>query len=230
LNNVGDIQHKMLNFIENHDEQRVASDYFLKDGKHGPAAMIVTACVNVNPVMIYFGQELGERGMDEEGFSGKNGRTSIFDYWSLDTVRRWNNNGKWDDTLLTGEERALQKFYAKLLTLCNRERALSEGLFYDLMPANYDNFEFDSTKQFAFLRGTGDELILAVVNFDNKEVDVVVNIPTHAMDFFGIPDNGSFNAFPLLSDSKFNTVFSIDSPIRIKVGATSGELYKISSC
>lgn len=230
LNNVGDIQHKMLNFIENHDEQRVASDYFLKDGKHGTAAMIVTACVNVNPVMIYFGQELGERGMDEEGFSGKNGRTSIFDYWSLDTVRRWNNNGKWDDTLLTGEERALQKFYAKLLTLCNRERALSEGLFYDLMPANYDNFEFDSTKQFAFLRGTGDELILAVVNFDNKEVDVVVNIPTHAMDFFGIPDNGSFNAFPLLSDSKFNTVFSIDSPIRIKVGATSGELYKISSC
>ncbi len=78
---------------------------------------------------------------------------------------------------MTGEERALQKFYAKLLTLCNRERALSEGLFYDLMPANYDNFEFDSTKQFAFLRGTGDELILAVVNFDNKEVDVVVNIP-----------------------------------------------------
>ncbi len=36
LNNVGDIQHKMLNFIENHDEQRVASDYFLKDGSMDP--------------------------------------------------------------------------------------------------------------------------------------------------------------------------------------------------
>ena len=229
LNNVGDIQHKMLNFMENHDEQRVASDYFLKDGKHGAAAMIVTACVNVNPVMVYFGQELGERGMDEEGFSGKNGRTSIFDYWSVDTVRRWNNNGKWDDELLTGAERSLQKFYAKLLTLCNREGALSHGLFYDLMPANYDNFEFDSTRQFAFLRGAGDELILAVVNFDSKEVEVTVNIPTHALDFFGIPSHGSFNAFPLLSDRKSNTVFSTNSPIRIKVGATSGELYKISS-
>lgn len=91
--------------------------------------MIVTACVNLNPVMIYFGQELGERGMDEEGFSGRDGRTSIFDYWSVDTIRRWNNNGRWDGALLTDEERELKGFYADLLTLCNRETALSNGLF-----------------------------------------------------------------------------------------------------
>jgi len=72
LNQVGDIQHHMINFMENHDEQRIASDYFLKDGKKGKAAMIVTSCINVNPVMVYFGQELGEPGMDEEGFSGRN--------------------------------------------------------------------------------------------------------------------------------------------------------------
>jgi len=101
LNNVGDIQHQMLNFLENHDEQRIASDYFLREGDKGKAAMIVTCCVNTNPVMVYAGQELGERGMDEEGFSGKNGRTTIFDYWSVDTLRRWNNQGKWNDEFLT---------------------------------------------------------------------------------------------------------------------------------
>lgn len=228
LNNVGDIQHRMLNFIENHDEQRVASDYFLKNGKNGLAAMIVTACVNVNPVMIYFGQELGEPGMDEEGFSGKNGRTTIFDYWSVDTIRRWNNNGKWNNTLLTDAEKELQKYYTKLITLCNKENALNTGLFYDLMPANYDNVEFDSTKQFAFLRGDKSELILIVVNFDNKDEEVVINIPEHAFVFFEISDNESFKAFPLLSDSKSEISFSRNNLLRVKVPANSGELYKIS--
>jgi hypothetical protein len=153
LNAVGDIQHRMINFMENHDEQRIASDFFLKSGEKGKAAMIVTACINVNPVMIYFGQELGERGMDEEGFSGKDGRTSIFDYWSVDTVRRWNNNGKWNEELLTEEEIRLRKFYHKLIRLCNREKALREGLFYDLMYANYENPDFNSMKQYAFVRG-----------------------------------------------------------------------------
>lgn len=229
LSNVGDIQHKMLNFMENHDEQRVASDYFLKSGKKGEAAMLVTACVNVNPVMIYFGQELGEPGMDEEGFSGKNGRTTIFDYWSVDTVRRWNNNGKWDDALLTKEEKELQKFYSKLLTLCSKEIALRSGLFYDLMSANYENPDFDPTRQYAFLRGTEKELILIVANFKNEDAEVVVNIPEHAFDFFELSQKEIFKAFPLMSADKSEISFSKNKPIRIAVLANSGELYKISA-
>ncbi|MDO5523632.1 MAG: alpha-amylase family protein [Bacteroidia bacterium] len=229
LNNVGDIQRQMLNFIENHDEQRVASDYFLKNGKDGKAAMIVSACVNTNPLMVYFGQELGERGMDQEGFSGKNGRTTIFDYWSVDTVRRWNNNGKWNETLLTNEEKDLKKFYAKLLTLCNKEKSLYAGRFYDLMSANYDNPEFDSTRQFAFLRGVENELILVVVNFDNKDAEVAVHIPTHALEFFLMAQNESFKAFPLLFNSKLRLSFSVNNPLRVTVSANSGELYKISA-
>ena len=178
--------------------------------------------------MVYFGQELGEPGMDEEGFSGKNGRTTIFDYWSIDSVRRWNNNGKWDSDLLTNEEKELQKFYAKLLTLCNKEPALREGLFYDLMSANYDNLEFNSTKQFAFLRGTPDELILTVVNFDNSEAEIVVHIPEHAFEFFQLAKNNNFAAFPLLTDRKEKINFSKNHPLRINIAANSGELYKIS--
>ena len=79
----------MLNFLENHDEQRIASDYFGRKRLEKPSpAMIVSACMNTNPVMIYFGQELGEHGMDTEGFSGRDGRTTIFDYWSVDSIRR----------------------------------------------------------------------------------------------------------------------------------------------
>lgn len=228
LNSVGDIQHKMLNFMENHDEQRMASDYFLKSGEKGKAAMIVTSCIGANPVMVYAGQELGERGMDEEGFSGKNGRTTIFDYWSVDTLRRWNNNGKWDDKLLTEEEKELKTFYSDLLKLCNQEPALSSGLFYDLMPANYENIEFDSTKQFAFLRSNKKEVLLVVANFDNEEKEVNVYIPHHAYQFFEMQPCEKGKVQPLLNKHE-PISFSQDNPLRIKIKANAGEIYKIYS-
>jgi glycosidase len=229
LNNVGDIQHKMLNFMENHDEQRLASDYFLKSGDKGIAAMVLTSCLNVNPVMIYFGQELGERGMDEEGYSGKNGRTTIFDYWSVDTVRRWNNGGKWNDELLTVEEKRLQQFYSKLIKSCHNERALSQGLFYDLMPANYDNPDFDSTKQFAFLRSDKKELIVVVANFDNHAKEVSIHIPPHAYAFFELNHLQRGKARPLFSGDGAELFFSPQGSLKVTLGAHSGEAYKISS-
>lgn len=227
LNDVGDIQHKMLNFIENHDEQRVASDFFLNSAEKAKSLMIVSACINTNPVMIYFGQELGERGMDEEGFSGRDGRTTIFDYWSVDTVRRWNNNGKWNETLLTSEEKSLKQFYSKLITLCNTEKALSNGSFYDLMYANYENINFDSTRQFAFLRGYKDELILVAVNFDDRDVEIDIEIPEHAFSFFNLSDESKFAATTLLSDSKSKILFNKDKSLKVNIKQNSGEIYKV---
>ena len=228
LNMVGDIQHKMLNFIENHDEQRLASDYFMKSGEQGKAAMIVTCCVNRNPVMVYAGQEFGEKGMDEEGFSGRNGRTTIFDYWSVDTLRRWNNHGKWNDQLLTKKEVDLRDFYNRLIRLCNEEKALSEGLFYDLMSANYENRDFDSTRLFAFLRGTKQSLLLVVTNFDKEVQEFTVNIPAQAFSFFNITDNGEGILTPLLQKNGTELLYSLEYPFRIKLDACSGEIYRIS--
>ncbi len=74
-------------------------------------ALIVSACMNTNPMMIYFGQEFGELGMDSEGFSGRDGRTTIFDYWSVDTIRRWRNGGKFDGKMLTEEQKHLYSIY-----------------------------------------------------------------------------------------------------------------------
>lgn len=228
LNNVGDIQHQMLNFLENHDEQRLASDYFLKEGERGKAAMIVTCCVNTNPVMVYAGQEFGERGMDEEGFSGKNGRTTIFDYWSVDTLRRWNNHGKWNNELLTEKEISLRDFYCRLIGLCNEEEALSKGLFYDLMPANYENPEFDSTRLFAFLRGDQKELLLVVANFDRNVQECTVNIPAHAFAFFNQKDAAEGILTPLLHKETHKILFSFEYPFRIKLEPCTGEIYRIS--
>ena len=67
----------MLNFLENHDEQRFASDQFAGDADKVLPALVVSSMMNTGPMMIYFGQELGERAEDAEGFSGKDGRSTI---------------------------------------------------------------------------------------------------------------------------------------------------------
>ena len=227
LNNVGDIQDKMLNFMENHDEQRIASDYFLKDGSKGKAAMIVTSSINKNPVMVYAGQEFGERGMDEEGYSGKNGRTTIFDYWAVDSLYRWNNNGKWNNDKLSTAEIELSEFYTKLIRLSNQENAIYDGLFYDLMSANYDNPNFDSTRLFAFLRGSNDNVLLFIVNFDPSEKECDVIIPSHAYSFLNIEGESEGKLIPLLSDTEEEILFSDNQPIKVKVGAHSGCIYRL---
>ncbi len=140
----------MLNFLENHDEQRIASDFFAGDPRKGIPALIVSACMNTNPMMIYFGQEFGELGMDSEGFSGRDGRTTIFDYWSVDTIRRWRNGGKFDGKMLTEEHKRLYSIYQRVLTLCNEETSIAKGVFFDLMYANKNGWRFDEHKQYTF--------------------------------------------------------------------------------
>lgn len=134
-------------------------------------------------MMIYFGQELGERGMDAEGFSGKDGRTTIFDYWHVDTIRRWRNKGKFDTDKLTAQELALQAFYTQVLRLCNRERALREGDFYDLMYANNGSDLFNADKCYAFVRRKDKDLLIVLVNFEDSEKHTAVNLPHHLFEF-----------------------------------------------
>ena len=177
---VGDIQSHMLNFLENHDEQRIASDFFAKDARLGIPGMIVSAAMNTNPVMIYCGQELGEPGMDEEGFSGRDGRTTIFDYWSIQRLRDWNNGGRFDGVRLDPSAQQLRRTYQLLLNAVRSEQVITQGQFYDLMYANAHNPRFDSNRQYAFLRKFQNEVLLVVANFDRAEQRVWVNIPVDA--------------------------------------------------
>lgn len=221
------IQHRMLNFLENHDEQRIASDFFASNGAKAIPAMIVSACMNTNPVMVYFGQELGESGMDCEGFSGKDGRTTIFDYWSIDSIRRWRNKGKFDGNTLTIEEKRLQSFYTTLLNLCNTEKAISKGEFYDLTYSNLEGCAFNEHKQYTFIRKYENEVLLIVVNFDESPVQVGINIPQHAFDFLNIPQAEECKSIDLLSDSKETICFTTNKLTQIKLEGCSGKILKI---
>lgn len=199
---VGDIQSHMLNFLENHDEQRLASDFFAGgDGSKGRPALVVATCMNTNPMMIYFGQELGERGMDSEGFSGRDGRTTIFDYWSVDTIRRRRNGGRYTLSRLTESEKRLHLYYHRVLMLSNREAAIREGLFFDLMYVNYENPAFRSDRLFAFVRKSKGQAIFVIANFSDEVQPVKTLVPSHAFDYLNLQE-GDFEAEELLSGKK----------------------------
>ena len=221
------IEKRMLNFLENHDEQRIASEFFAGNGSKAIPGMIVSACMNTNPVMVYFGQEFGESGMDEEGFSGRDGRTTIFDYWSVDTIRRWRNGGKFDGKNLTAEEKKLQNFYSTLLNLCNKEKAIREGEFFDLTYANLEGCSFNEHKQYAFLRKAGKELLLIVVNFDDKPASVGINIPQHAFEYLNIPAKEKYKAKELLSGNTEIIDLVPNQKTTVLLEANGGKILKI---
>ncbi len=216
-----DIASHMLAFLENHDEQRIASQYLANDPRRALPAMLVAALMHRGPVMIYQGQALGEPGMDSEGFSGQDGRSTIFDYWTIDTLRRWRNGGKYTTTQLTANERSLLAYYSKLLNLVNSHKALYDGRMFDLMYANYDNPQMDTNHQFAFLRRADGELILVVTNFEDKSVDTAVNIPAHAFSYLNITQGPAF-ATDLLTDTTQTIDLLPDTAIPLTIPPLGG--------
>lgn len=226
--NLGGIEKRMLNFLENHDEQRIASDFFTGSPHKAIPALIVSACMNTNPMMIYFGQEFGERGMDSEGFSGRDGRTTIFDYWTVDTIRRWRNGGKFDGKLLTEHEKRLYSIYQRILNLCHEEKAIAQGEFFDLMYANLGGWRFNEHRQYAFLRKYENELLLVTVNFDNMPVNVSINIPLHAFEYLHLPYIAHAQATDLLSGKTENICLQPDKSAEVSMEGYSGKILKIS--
>jgi glycosidase len=223
-----DIQQHMLYFLENHDEQRLASDFFASDAKAGIPGMMVAAFMNTNPVMIYSAQELGERGMDEEGYSGRDGRTTIFDYWSLKTLRDWNNNGKFNEDHLDDLEKEIRHSYCKLLTLARGEKAFTEGMFYDLMYANENNPSFDAKTIYAFLRKKDNDVVLVVVNFSKEDKTVDVIIPENAFSVLGFKDNQAAYLKDLLSGEEFIGTLTEACPYRLSVPKQSGRVIQFN--
>ncbi len=214
-----DIGEHMLYFMENHDEQRLASDFVAGDAKKALPAVAVSTLFSTNPVMIYNGQEWGERGMDSEGYSGCDGRTTIFDYWCVDKLRR----GFFDRRHLTHEERTLNAWYAKLLTLANSELAFSEGRSFDLMYVN----PHLAQRQFAFLRKHKQTVVLVVANFDAYDLKCNVKLPRHAFDFFQMPERDTV-ACELLSGNKMNVTLAADNDIQVEVKGYGVSILKMT--
>lgn len=192
------IGHRMLNFLENHDEQRFASSFYAGDPSKFLPSLVVSSMMSNAPYMIYAGQELGECADDAEGFSGCDGRTTIFDYWSIPTVRRWLNGGAADGGALSTAERDLRAMYRKILRLLNSEPAFYRGTFFDVMYVNFNNPRFSPHHNYAFLRHADDTTIVVAVNFSGEAKDLEINIPELAFEVMGI-ESASAMATDLIS-------------------------------
>ena len=194
----------MLNFLENHDEQRIASAKYCGDPFKAFPALVVGATMSRCPFMVYAGQELGEKAADAEGYSGKDGRTTIFDYWSVPSLRRW-HLGK-----STAEERKLRTMYRRVLRLCNSQRTLAHGEFFDLMYVNQDTL--DPQHQYAYLRHFNGEMSVIVANFGDQVADSVIRIPQHALDCAQMI-HGDYECRELLSDETCSVALTSDTTL-----------------
>lgn len=219
---VDDIKDNMLYFLENHDELRIASDFLAGDARRGVPAAIVSILMNKNPFMLYAGQEFGERGMDKEGFSGLDGRTTIFDYWTVQSLY----HGYVNRRKLTDGEKALEKKYSMLLNLANKEKAISNGLFFDLMYANQDGNLFNQSSLYAFLRKCSNEVLLVVANFSQEEAECSVRLPHHAFEYLNLPEK-TVTASDLLSEGNaISFELKPDCLVHMSVPGCGGRIYK----
>ncbi|MCQ2311292.1 MAG: alpha-amylase family glycosyl hydrolase [Paludibacteraceae bacterium] len=222
------IRDHMLYFLENHDEQRLASGFFCGRGLCAEPAMIVAATLGTNPVMIYAGQELGETGMDAEGYSGMDGRSSIFDYWGLKSLQAWANSGKFDGKLLTDEQKDLRSFYQTLLTLSRDNKAIQSGLMYDLEYAQAEGF--NKHKQYAYLRKADDEIMLIAVNFADRVVDLDIRIPHEAFAYLKQEEWGNAQAVDMLTNTKYKKIsLTCSQPIHLSLPAWKGVILQIKN-
>ncbi len=217
---------KMLNFLENHDEQRFASPFYAGDPWRVLPSLVVATLMNTGPMMIYFGQELGEPGTDAEGYSGHDGRTTIFDYWSVASVRRWLHRGKCDGPL-SDSEKKLRALYRSVLHLANAEAAFREGGFYDLMYVNLDHAGVNPHRHFVFMRHTREDVVLVAVNFGGTDDELSIHIPAHAFLATDMPQGIAKDAVELLTGRRADILFTATSPCRVEVPAHGAVLWKI---
>lgn len=209
---LGDLQPYMLNFLENHDEQRFASDFFGCDARNSYAALYTALYLNNAPFMLYAGEEVGERGMDNEGFSGRDGRTSIFDWWAPSSLTRLYKYIHGEKEALTPEEETMLDTYRKALKFAAEDNAVSKGTFYDLCYCNYASDGFNPDRHFAFLRDFEDETLLIVCNFSKNDADMKISIPEHAFNWMKMPES---------------EVFNHTTPVSVHVPATNGVIIKL---
>ena len=209
---LGDLQPYMLNFLENHDEQRFASDFFGCDARNSYAALYTALYLNNASFMLYAGEEVGERGMDNEGFSGRDGRTSIFDWWAPSSLTRLYKYIHGEKEALAPEEETMLDTYRKALKFAAEDNAVSKGTFYDLCYCNYASDGFNPDRHFAFLRDFEDETLLIVCNFSKNDADMKISIPEHAFNWMKMPESEEFNH---------------TTPVSVHVPATNGVIIKL---
>ncbi|PHS13810.1 MAG: alpha-amylase [Kangiella sp.] len=206
-----DIDQYLLHFLENHDEQRIASPGFAGDANIGKPAMVVSTLIGKAPTMLYYGQALGETGQGDAGF-GTSTRTTIFDYWGVPSIQRWMNDGEFDGGRSTESEKALREYYVALLSFSATSSAM-KGEFYDLHSQNIsvaNNSEKNNYNEniFSFARFDTNQKIIVVSNFSKKAFQFELLIPELLIEKWRLPD-GDYKLKNSLSDDLLDNLITL---------------------
>jgi len=223
-----DIEHHMIHFLENHDEQRIASPEFAGSAAKGKPAMVVSATISTAPTLVYFGQELGEPGAENAGY-GKPSRTSIFDYIGVPTYQRWVNDKQFDGGQSTQEEKDLRDFYKRLLNFTINSSALASN-YQDLHTFNRANTENYTDKVLSFARWSDDEKLVIVSNFEaERSYEFELKIPEELIRSWNLEDG----SYPLSDQlyGNYSTELKVENQqgsISIKMGPLESFILKIN--
>ena len=196
----------MLRFLENHDEERIASAGFAGKAELALPAMVVSATLGAGPVMLYFGQEVGEPGKGQEGFGGDDNRTTIFDYWGVPNHQKWMNGGEFDGKLLSDEQKKLRAYYQQLFKVTANSDAVLHGEIYDVPQTGNMN-----KRMYAFIRYSANQRLLVVANFDrNETLEANIEIPEDILKV-----KHSSPVTDLLTDKKLNIPATTSIPVKL---------------
>ena len=210
-----DIEHHMLHFLENHDEERIASPNFAGSAAKGKPAMVVSATISTSPTLVYFAQEFGEAGEENAGF-GSPTRTSIFDYVGVPTLQRWVNDKKFDGGQSTEEEKALRDFYKRLLNLTINSSALAEN-YQDIHHFNRQNSEWYNDKVLSFVRWSENEKLIVVSNFNAENTyGFELGLPQDIIEKWNLKD-GKYQVVDQLYNTYTSTLKIENNKARVRV-------------
>lgn len=201
---VADIEQHMLHFLENHDEQRIASPDFAGDAAWGKPAMVVSNLISRSPTLLYFGQDVGEDGSENAGF-GSPTRTSIFDYIGVPAHQAWMNNGKFDGANLTPEQAQLRQYYIAIMEL-NGLPAVVAGDMAPLMVTGSD-------RVVGFVRTLGQQSLWVLSNFSQQSQTVTITLTPNQATMLK-PNSTLYDLLEshngiLVSDDKQITTFTL---------------------
>ena len=224
---MADIEHNMLHFLDNHDEQRLASPEFAGTPERGKPLMVVSTTISTSPTMVYFGQEVGEAGNEDAGF-GKPTRTSIFDYIGVPNHQRWMNGGKFDGGQLSESEKNLRDFYKRLLNFSINSPALM-GSFQEIQSVNRENNAGYDELLYSYVRWSENQKLIVVANFSSEKTsEFELKIPADIISKWNLKD-GEYkltDKLYLQNEIKLN-VSNGEGRAKVKIAPSESFIYEL---
>ncbi len=222
---MADISRHMVHFLENHDEQRIASPFFAGDARKGIPGMVVSALIDPGPVLIYFGQEVGEPAAGDEGFGGNDGRTTIYDYWGVPEHQKWMNGGAFDGGQLSEEQKSLRSAYARILHVAGTEKSIAEGSYVDL-PVFSATSKAPSTRVVSFARASDSDLLIVIAGFNTRAEQIQVNVPAALAGQRPLTPGNTYQLVDLLGDTT-RVSLSTDQGLVVELPSFGARVYKV---